>query len=33
MGSLTLEEVEQHGPGLLVNGQGDHGEQILVWTE
>jgi len=33
MGSLTLEDLEQHGPGLIVNGQGNAGEQVLVWAE
>jgi hypothetical protein len=33
MGSLTLEEIEKHGPGLLVNGSGETGEQILIWID
>ena len=33
MGSLTLEEIEKHGPGLLVNGTGKTGEQILIWVD
>jgi hypothetical protein len=30
---LTLDDVEQRGPGLLVAGSGPNGEQILVWTD
>jgi hypothetical protein len=33
MGSLTLEQIEKHGPGLLVNGSGEAGEQILIWID
>jgi hypothetical protein len=33
MGSLTLEEIEKHGPGLLVNGTGESGEEILIWID
>jgi hypothetical protein len=33
MGSITLEEIEKHGPGLMVNGTGEDGEQILVWID
>ena len=33
MGSVTLEDLERHGPGLIVNGKGDDGEQILVWVD
>ena len=33
MGSVTMEDLERHGPGLIVNGKGDDGEQILVWIE
>jgi len=33
MGSVTLEDLERHGPGLIVNGRGDDGQQILVWID
>ena len=33
MGYVTMEDLERHGPGLIVNGTGDDGEQILVWIE
>jgi hypothetical protein len=33
MGHVTMEDLERHGPGLIVNGTGDDGEQILVWIE
>jgi hypothetical protein len=33
MGSLTVEDLERHGPGLIVNGQGDDGQQFLVWID
>ena len=28
---LTLEDLEQHGPGLIVDGRG--ASRVLVWTE
>ena len=31
--SLTVEEIENHGPGLLANGTGGTGEQILIWID
>jgi hypothetical protein len=31
--SLTIEEIENHGPGLLANGTGETGEQILIWID
>jgi len=33
MGSIPLQDLERHGPGLIVNGQGDDGQQILVWID
>jgi hypothetical protein len=33
MGSVTLEDLERHGPGLIVNGHGDQGQQMLVWID
>jgi hypothetical protein len=33
MGSLTLEDLERHGPGLIVTGRSDEGQQILVWID
>ena len=33
MGSVTLEDLERHGPGLIVNGRSDEGQQILVWID
>jgi hypothetical protein len=32
-GNLTLEDVERHGPGLVVDGVDSHGAQVLVWAE
>ena len=32
-GSISLEDLERHGPGLIVSGKGDDGQQILVWTD
>jgi hypothetical protein len=31
--NLTLEDVERHGPGLVVDGVDSRGAQILVWAE
>ena len=31
--NLTLEDVERHGPGLVVDGVDSRGAQILVWVE
>ena len=33
MGSVTLEDLERHGPGLIVNGRSDEGQQVLVWID
>ncbi len=33
MGSVTMQDLERHGPGLIVNGRGEDGEQILVWID
>jgi hypothetical protein len=33
MGSVTMEDLERHGPGLIVNGKSDEGQQILVWLD
>jgi hypothetical protein len=33
MGAVTLEDLERHGPGLIVNGTGEDGQLILVWIE
>ena len=33
MGAVTLEDLERHGPGLIVNGHGDEGQQVLVWID
>lgn len=30
---LTLEDVERHGPGLILDGTGSHGTRILIWAE
>jgi hypothetical protein len=30
---IKVEDLERHGPGLIVNGKGDDGHQILVWVE
>jgi hypothetical protein len=32
-GDLTLEDVERHGPGLVVDGVDSRGAQVLVWAE
>ena len=32
-GRLTLEDLERHGPGLVLDVQRDRGGQVLVWTE
>ena len=32
-GSVSVEELEQHGPGLIVNGHSDEGHQILLWID
>jgi len=31
--NLTLEDVERHGPGLVVDGVDSRGAQVLVWAE
>jgi len=33
MGSVTLEDLERHGPGLIVSGRSEEGQQILVWID
>ena len=33
LGSLKLEDLERHGPGLIVSGRTDEGQQILVWID
>ena len=33
MGSVTLEDLERHGPGLIVNARSDEGQQVLVWID
>jgi hypothetical protein len=33
MDSVSLEDLERHGPGLIVNGKSDDGQQILVWID
>jgi hypothetical protein len=33
MGSITLEDLERHGPGLIISGQGQEGQQMLVWID
>ncbi|HZT75364.1 MAG TPA: hypothetical protein VFA27_01805 [Vicinamibacterales bacterium] len=30
---LTLEDLERHGPGLVIDVRRHHGSQLLVWTE
>ena len=30
---LTLDDLERHGPGLIMDIQRHHGSQLLVWTE
>ena len=32
-GNLTLDDVERHGPGLVVDGIDSRGAQVLVWAE
>jgi hypothetical protein len=32
-GDLTLEDLERHGPGLVVDGIDSRGAQVLVWAE
>jgi hypothetical protein len=32
-GDLTLEDIERHGPGLVVDGIDSRGAQVLVWAE
>lgn len=32
-GNLTLDDVERHGPGLVVDGVDSRGAQVLVWAE
>ena len=33
MGSITLEDLERHGPGLIVSGKSEDGQQFLVWID
>ena len=33
MGSVTLEDLERHGHGLIVNGRSEEGHQVLVWID
>ena len=30
---LTLDDLEQHGPGLVLDTQNNRGERVLIWTE
>jgi hypothetical protein len=30
---LTLEDVERHGPGLILDQADRHGNLVLVWSE
>jgi uncharacterized membrane protein len=30
---LTLDDLERRGPGLILDQENRHGEQILIWTE
>ena len=30
---LTLEDLERHGPGLVVDYASDHHDRVLIWTE
>ncbi len=30
---VTVEDLERHGPGLVVDFEGRHGEKVLVWSE
>jgi len=32
-GKLTLDDLERHGPGLVMDVRRHHGSQLLVWTE
>ena len=32
-GSVSVAELERHGPGLIVNGHSDEGPQILLWID
>ncbi len=32
-GNLTLDDLERHGPGLVVDGIDSRGAQVLVWAE
>ena len=32
-GNLTFEDVERHGPGLIVDAGDDKGGQVIVWAE
>ncbi len=31
--SLTAEDIERHGPGLIVDFEDRHGTRVLIWTE
>lgn len=31
--NLTVEELEQHGPGLILDQEGPGGERVLIWTQ
>jgi len=31
--TVTAEEIERRGPGLLIDHAGRHGERVLVWSE
>jgi len=31
--TVTPEEIDRRGPGLILNWAGGHGERLLVWTE
>ncbi len=35
MGSVTADDLERHGPGLIMDFEqtGAHGSQVLVWTD
>lgn len=32
-GDLTFEDIERHGPGLILDAQDERGAQVLVWAE
>jgi hypothetical protein len=32
-GDLTFEDIERHGPGLIVDVSDERGSQVLVWAE